>query len=319
MSTEQPYEPYVGAQPQQTSDRGSSKCLIWGCLFALLLVIVLIVLVLGGTYWVYQGQVKRFTDEKPIEIPVVEVSEEELEEVKKRIFTFKQTVEPRVDDGSVTDEKTTTGNTEQIPEGNALDQDDIDESASTDTPPAPTELRLTAREINALIAAEPDLRGRVYVDIKDGRITGKVSFPTDFLPAADGRYFNADADFDVFMRNGILIVQMVDARVNGEQIPETVRQALASENLAKEFSQDPQQAEILRQFESIEVVDDMIVLKLRSNQVEEKTDETTETADAPAEDLSKKSQSENLDQANQTLEPSTESPIEASNLLESTR
>lgn len=274
MSTDQSYQPYDSPPQAEGSSRSSGKCLIWGCLIGLLMVILLIALVLGGTYWFYQRQITRFTDEKPMEIPVVDVTEEEVEEVKERITRFKQTVEPPSDgDPATVDEASTDTTADSAAAG---DGDEDTESDAEPVEASPTELVLTARDINALIAGEPELRGRAYVDIEDGQISGKVSFPTDFVPGGGGRFFNADANFEVSMHDGILIVRLVDARVNGERLPESVRQAFASENLAKDAYKDPKNAEMLRQFESIDVVDDTIVLKLRSP--EERSNENGDEA-----------------------------------------
>ncbi|MEM6979208.1 MAG: hypothetical protein AAF539_06025, partial [Planctomycetota bacterium] len=143
------------------------------------------------------------------------------------------------------------------PGGNA------DDVALENTPEPLTELVLTSDELNALIAGNEQLRGRVFVDIVDGEITGKVSIPTDMLPGGKGRFFNADGRFDVSMQDGVLVVRLVGGSVKGEPIPEPIMEAFAQENLAKELYKNEQNARVLRKFESIEVGEDSILLKLR--------------------------------------------------------
>jgi hypothetical protein len=204
--------------------KSSSSCCVYGCLITFLL--VAFVVVGGGLagYWWVQGQVNRFTADAPADLPVVELSDDELAEIQARVDNFKETIE--------------AGET-------------------------PEDLVLTAEEINALISKDEDLRGKVYVAIDDGQVTGDVSIPTDFLPGGKGRYFNASATFDVSLENGVLIVTLNDAEVKGEKLPQQFIEAMSKENLAKDAYKDPEVASTLRRIESISIEGDKIVLKPR--------------------------------------------------------
>lgn len=252
---------------------GNGRCLLWGCL--LTVVFSLFLLVGGGfaAYWFYNAQLQKFTDEQPAEIPIVEASEEEVEAILGRIEAFQSTLAPDESDSTTTPD-------DGVDAADAVASDAVADGAVTpDAAPAPPtrELVLTADEINALIANEDQLRGRVFVEINDGELFGKISIPTDALPGGKGRFFNADGRFDVSMENGVLVVRLVGASVNGEDIPPTVMEGFANENLAKDFYKDPKNAEMLRRFESIEVVDDSIRLTLR----EPEPQPATESAEAP--------------------------------------
>lgn len=220
MSDPQNENPY-----QVVGERKSSgRCCVYGCLITFLLVAFVVV---GGGfagYWWLQGQVNRFTADAPADLPIVELSDDELAEIQARIDNFKETIE-------------------------------ADET--------PDDLVLTAEEINALISKDEDLRGKVYVAIADGEVTGDVSIPTDFLPGGQGRYFNASATFDVSLENGVLIVTLTDAEVKGEKIPQQFIDGMGKENLAKDAYKDPEVAATLRRIESISIEGDKIVLKPR--------------------------------------------------------
>ncbi|MEM6365707.1 MAG: hypothetical protein AAF745_14860 [Planctomycetota bacterium] len=249
-------------RPVEPTKSGGGRCLLWGCLA---LVVLFLVLIIGGgfgAYWFYTSQLNKFTDDQPAEIPVVEATEEEVQAIQQRIDAFESIVMP--EDASNADAGDPGGESEAAEQTGAADPDEnADDVAVENTPEPLTELVLTSDELNALIAGNEQLRGRVFVDIVDGEITGKVSIPTDMLPGGKGRFFNADGRFDVSMQDGVLVVRLVGGSVKGEPIPEPIMEAFAQENLAKELYKNEQNARVLRKFESIEVGEDSILLKLR--------------------------------------------------------
>ncbi len=202
-----------------------------GCLIVGGLLLVIGLCGGGGFYLWLSNRVEKFTAEKPVDLPTVELPAAEIAELETRINSFKVAVEnkPAADD-----------NTEP-----------------TD------ELVLTADEINALINKNEQVRGKVFVKIEAGQVSGDVSIPTDAIPGGKGRYFNGTVTFDVSMEGGVLIVTLVDAKVGGEQVPQAVLEAVGKENLAKDLYKNPENAKLMRRFDSISVEDDKIVLKLR--------------------------------------------------------
>lgn len=233
---ENAHDPPHSEEPAKKS-RG---CFFWGCLGSVLLLLLIVVGVGLGGYFVLNSVVQTFTAEEPVELPVVEASEEELAEIEGRIDGLKQ----------------------------AFDQGK-----------APPPLELTADELNALVAHNDKLRGKVHFTIEDDKITGNVSIPTDFVPMGTGRFLNAKGTFNVSLQNGVLIVTLADAEVKGEPLPESFMTALANENLAQKFYSDPKNAEFMRQFESIEIEGDRIILRPRP--VEEVADEAAGESDPP--------------------------------------
>lgn len=220
---------YQSPGPDENKKKGCG-CFAWGCLGV---VVLLLVVVIGGGFAVYsvaKSQINAYTEEEPAEVPVIEGTEEELAEIQSRVDSLTQAAE----DGQ-----------------------------------APPDLVLTADEINKLIAQNEQLKGRVYVTIADGEVTGEISFPLDELELpfslGKGRYLNATVTLAVSYQNGVLIVTVADATVKGEPLPEEFMQGLAAENLAKDLYSDPEQAEFLRKFESIEVRDNKIILRAKQD------------------------------------------------------
>ncbi|MEM6799254.1 MAG: hypothetical protein AAF589_07040 [Planctomycetota bacterium] len=197
-------------------------CFAYGCLGLVLLTVLVVV---GGglaAYFGIRGAVQAYTAEAPAEIPVVEASEEELAEIQERIDNL---------------------------------------TAAAEAGAAPPDMELTADDLNALIAANEDLKGKVFVRIEGGKVGGDVSMPADALPGGKDRHFNASASFNVYCQDGTLIVTLADAEVNGEPLPPQFTEALASENLAKEFASEPEVQKFLQNVESIEVKEDKIILR----------------------------------------------------------
>ena len=205
-------------------ERTSRGCFFYGCLTVVVLSVLAILVAGFAAYRFWTGQIKQFTADAPIELPVVDFTPEELAEIEGRIETFKTAIEQE-------------GPTE--------------------------ELVLTADEINTLIMKEEDLRGRAFIRIAEGEISADVSIPTDGLPGGRGRFFNASATLDVSMEDGVLIVTLADAMVDGTPIPAVVSEALKGENLAQDLYKDAETAELLRRIESFSLEDDRVVLRVR--------------------------------------------------------
>lgn len=265
----------ANAAPFQPSNSGSQAtkenkrrfgCWVWGCLGVVTFTLLAITGIGFASYYVYTAQVDKYTDTKPAELPVVEMKQDELVALEERIESFTTQVRPQTE--AVAESTVTPPADTEVTaaEGGVSDTVASEPADQGEAQPPVRELVLTANEINGLIAARPDMRGRLFVKIKDGAVSGQVSFPTDMLPGASGRFFNADADFDVSLEDGLLVVRLTGASVKGEQIPEPLLDGLSKENLAKDLYNDPKNAEMLRKFESIQVVDESIVLRLKSPQ-----------------------------------------------------
>ena len=198
----------------------------WGCLIGGCLTVVLVMMIGTGAvvytgYSYYMAQINKYTSPEPVEIPKVESSTEETEAFQKRVDDFKA----------------------------ALDRNE-----------SPEPLVLNSDEINALINTNEDLKGKLFVTIANGEISAQASIPTDMVPGGKGRYLNGRVSLKASLENGVLIVTLDDAEVNGEPLPAEFITAIRNENLAKDAYKDPQSAEFLRKFERMTIEDDKMIL-----------------------------------------------------------
>lgn len=212
---------------QPTESRFPWGCLLGGCLGVFLLMLVGVGTVTIGGYYFYKGQLEKYTSAEAKELPVVEASPEDIAAIEARIEDFKDKVEQGVE-------------TE--------------------------ELVLTADDLNSLISKEEKLRGKVFVRISDGQVAADVSFPMDEFPGGKGRFFNGSVTVNVQLDNGVLIVTVDQAEVNGQPVPDTFMEGLRKENLAKETYKDAETAKQLARIEKIVIADDRIVLKVRPSE-----------------------------------------------------
>ncbi len=238
-----PPRPY---SPPQSGGSSNKKfgCWIAGCFGSLLLGVLLIAAMGVGGYWWLSQQVEKYTDAEPAPMPAVEMEAEEIAELNREVQAFFNQAVPESE----------ATNAEEATEGEALSKTQ--------------ELVLTADQINALIQSDETLANRAYIEIKDDRILAKVTIPTDQVPGGAGRHFNADAEVDVSLENGVLVIQIVDAKVKGEPLPEEFADELAKQNLAKEFYKNVETSKLLQRFESVEVVDNSVRMRLKNPEEE---------------------------------------------------
>ncbi|WP_417739099.1 hypothetical protein [Rosistilla oblonga] len=227
------------SQPADSFDppKSSGSCWLYGCLGSIALLSILVVCGGVGTYWFVNNQIQKYTSETAADLPVVEIGEERLAELESRVDGFKTAVE------------------------------------AESTPP---ELILTADEINAMIAKQDDLRGRVFVKIADGQVEGDVSIPVA------GRFFNGSATFDVKLVDGMLFVNLKAATIKGEPVPDMAIEAIGKENLAKELNTDPDMAKFIKSLDSVRIEGDKIILSPKVAAPEDaasQPDASTEPAD----------------------------------------
>jgi hypothetical protein len=210
-------------------------CLLGGCATVFLLMVGLAIGTGIGGYYFYKGQIAKYTSDTPKELPTVEYPPEEIKAITDRIDSFKKTIE------------------------------------KGESPPP---MVLTSDDINALISQNKELQGKIYVRIDKGEVTADASFPMDALPGAKGRYFNGSVTADVSFENGVLIVTLADAEVNGQAVPQELIDAMSKENLAKDLYKNPEIAKTLSKFESLVIDDEKIILtpKAASEPGEAKSD-----------------------------------------------
>ena len=70
------------------------------------------------------------------------------------------------------------------------------------------------------------------------------------------------------MDDGTLIVRLVDAKVKGEPVPAQFIDAISADNLAADLYNDPDNKALLQKFETIEVRDGAVRLRLKEEVVQ---------------------------------------------------
>jgi hypothetical protein len=205
-------------------------CFFYGCIIASILSLLLLIAV-GVVLFVFYrflGQmIEEYAATAPRELPKIEMPAEQFRTLKERVEAFSAAVK----------------------EGK------------------PTEpLALTSDEINALIEERPSLKGKFYVTIEKDRLKGQVSFPlTDIanIGITRGRYLNGEAEFNVWLKDGVLFVTIASFEINGKRPSEQFLQSIRSQNLAKDADTDPKSAEVIRNLESIEIDAGRLIIKAR--------------------------------------------------------
>ena len=182
-------------------------CLYYGCIAGLVLMLMMLVGGLLGLHYA-KRMFHNFTDDKPMPLPQVQMSRADIDRIEQRIETFRQ---------AVRSEK-------------------------------PTEpLILSADEINALIATDPDfreLKGKLYVTLSGDQVEGQLSIPMESvgLQLFKGRYLNGKGTFSVSLRNGRIRLNTMSFKVKDRPVPEVYMEQIRKQNLAESINNDPRAA-----------------------------------------------------------------------------
>jgi hypothetical protein len=217
-------------------------CLFYGCLT---LGIVGLVMIIAGVVALYfakrtvSGWINEYTDTAPASVPQTEYSSAQLQALRERLTVFKEAMDKR-------------------------------------GPPA--ELLLTADDLNALVAADKDLTGKVFVQITDDKIRGNISLPLDNLGPLKlkGRYLNGSGAFKVTLENGFLDVTLDSLEVKGKSLPKPLLKELKKQNLAKDATRDPDARATIEKLDSLQINDGKVILRSSG-----KTPQTQERAPPP--------------------------------------
>jgi hypothetical protein len=201
-------------------------CLFYGCLgFCILFLVILAASMAGYRY--AKKMFTELTDSKPMPLPAVTLSKDQIAEVQRRVDAFRSAIR---------------------------------EQSAT----AP--LELTADEINALIANDPDLqelKGKLYVIIDGDQLKGQISIRMEDLglPLFKERYFNGTGTFKLTFRDGILrITPETLLAKGGRPIPPTYMEPVRKTNLAHDLNTNPRAVTALEKLQDIRVQGGKLIL-----------------------------------------------------------
>ena len=163
-------------QPRPQPNPGLGCCLGKGCLILACLFLFLLLALVCGAYF----GLKTFTSTEPRELPQVETSEAQQQEVLQRWDKFENAVhEDRANSGiaDVNPQPTQTPAT-TVP----------------NEPAAKPRIELTAGDINQMISANRHSRGKAFVSIADGVGHVALSIPMPRRARLGDRYLNANLE-----------------------------------------------------------------------------------------------------------------------------
>ncbi|MCW5965297.1 MAG: hypothetical protein KIT83_14780 [Bryobacterales bacterium] len=178
-------------------------------------------------FWTAVDQIAhKFTTERPLSMPQVQLSDAEMEALERRVGNF----------GSA---------------GEGYAADDV--------------LVLSADEINALIQRHSKFKvegSGVVVRIVGNQLEGEISIPAGQLsPSLEGRFVNGKAVFSVGVVDGRVVAYIQDLRVGDSYIPDAIRESLSRENLLRDaYDKDSDISEALSRISSVEVRNGTVVL-----------------------------------------------------------
>jgi hypothetical protein len=210
---------------QTTPPKRQHGCLFYGCISG---AVCLVLLLLGFLvlFQLVRKAVNQYTDTAPMKLPVVQLSQPEIEEVQRRFNNFS-------------------------------------DAASAGRPTAP--LELTSDEVNALIQNNPDFQGardKLYLSIAGTNLHAQVSLPMSQLGLTlfKGRYLNGTATLAVSLRSGVLQLTPLQITVKSKPLPGVYMDKIRHENLATSINNNSRASVALNHLQSIEVTDGKLIL-----------------------------------------------------------
>ena len=131
--------------------------------------------------------------------------------------------------------------------------------------PSKRDVRLSEREVNALVASNPEFARRFAVDLSDDLASAKLLIPVDpEMPVLGGKTLRLTAGLELDYRNGRPLVILRGVSVMGVPIPNAWLGGLKNVDLVGEFGGDPG---FWKSFsdgvESIEIRDGELRVKLK--------------------------------------------------------
>jgi hypothetical protein len=162
--------------------------------------------------------INQYTDTKPVAVPAVQYSDDQIKLLHERIDGFKKALH----DGKRTEP-----------------------------------LTLTAEEINALIArsADPALQLHLYVTFDEDRIQAQLSVPIEKLGVKilSGRYFNGSGEFLISLHDGSPQLQVKTLMVKDRLLRDNFMRAIQAQNFAAGWTNNPDFNEALGKLQEVKI------------------------------------------------------------------
>jgi hypothetical protein len=194
MATDSTKPTWIEPPPKQ----GGMGCVGKGCLFGgLAAVLILLLVVLGSYLFVSHALVSS----KPAPLPVKPLPKQELTQLQDRLDEFKATP----------------------PAATPTPASSIAPGATPSPTPGPEhQLSLSATQINGLIAANKHSRGHAFVTISGNTAHVELSIPTDKIPGIPRGYLNGSFIIETNGPTPISGLQVSKIEANGYPVPSSV-------------------------------------------------------------------------------------------------
>ena len=106
--------------------------------------------------------------------------------------------------------------------------------------PARRDIRMNERELNAIVASNPDLASRFAIDLSDDLASAKLLIPVDpDMPVMGGRTLRVNAGVEIAFREDRPVVKLRGVSIMGVPIPNAWLGNLKNVDLIEEFGTDP--------------------------------------------------------------------------------
>ena len=177
-------------------------------------------------FFIYQTYTigKTITSTTPKSIPVESPSQEKAEELGQRLVSFQT---------AITEDKS-------------------------------AELILTAQDLNALIALDPDFAGKVFFQIQENQVFLKGAIPLNNVPGLEGRFLNGTIAMKISLKNQKLFITPTKLVLDNPDMPKFVQDvimdSLKKQNLAEEATKEPEFQKWLQNIKDIRVAEDKIII-----------------------------------------------------------
>jgi len=184
--------------------KGGLGCVGKGCLLFVALGLIVTLLIGLGSYWFVGHEVVA---SQPVQIPVEELSHDELSDLNHRIEQFR-----------------TTPPTPPTPQPTAAPS--VANETPTPAPSVPAEserqLTVSASEVNGVIAANKKARGHAYVSLSGNTATVQISIPTDKVPGLPPGYLNGSFNITTDGPTPISALKVSKIEANGYSVPSDI-------------------------------------------------------------------------------------------------
>lgn len=205
------------AAPTQARKRGFSGLQVLGIVFAVILVTA------GLTYWFVRSYVYA-REFKPVELSISEQTR--LDSKLAAIGLAPEDVLPNANRRAPTAEDFDA-------DGRLKPERYSEEGASRD-------IALSERELNALVASNPELARRFAVDLSDNLASARIVVPVDpDFPVFGGKTLRVNAGLELKYGNARPIVILRGISVMGVPIPNAWMGNLKNVDLVEQFGGDP--------------------------------------------------------------------------------